>query len=249
MGLHLFRWTGAFLFFISLAYFLFTYVTRFGVASTGSDAASATMWNAVLFSAFALHHSVFARERIRRAVAQTVPASLERSVYVWIASLLFILVCAWWRPVPGVAWQADGVALWLLRALQAVGVGVTLTSATVLDIRDLAGLRPQGPGHSSMPLGPEAQAPGPVFKTTGPYGWVRHPIYSGWFLIVLAVSPMTLTRLVFAVLSCAYLLIAIPLEERSMRASSHGVYDRYMAKVRWRLLPGVFGWWLVVGSW
>ncbi len=78
------------------------------------------------------------------------------------------------------------------------------------------------------------------FKTRGPYGWVRHPIYSGWFLMVLAASPMTMTRLVFALVSCAYLVAAIPFEERSLRHASSGGYDRYMAQVRWKLVPGLY---------
>jgi protein-S-isoprenylcysteine O-methyltransferase Ste14 len=49
-----------------------------------------------------------------------------------------------------------------------------------------------------------------------------------------------MTRFVFAATSSLYLLIAIPLEERSLRHSSAGAYDRYMRKVRWKLLPHVF---------
>jgi protein-S-isoprenylcysteine O-methyltransferase Ste14 len=223
----LFAWLGAALFFVSLAYFLFSYVTTFGMAAAGGDAALAITWNVTLFTLFAVHHSLFARERLRRWVARVAPAPLERSFYVWIASLLFIGVCAFWRPVPGVAWEARGVLVWGLRLLQAVGIWLTLRSAAILDIWELAGIRRPEPS-------------GPEFKTTGPYGWVRHPIYSGWFLMVFAASPMTMTRLVFAVVSSAYLLVAIPLEERSMRASGAGAYERYMARVRWRVLPGVY---------
>ena len=266
----LFAWLGAALFFVSLAYFLLSYLTTFGVPTAGGDRATAITWNVALFTLFAVHHSVFARERVRRWVARTVPAEAERSVYVWIASLIFIAVCALWRPVPGVAWQAEAMLLWALRLLQATGAWLTLRSAAILDIRELAGLtfrkpegvsapkpegvsarRPEGPrlpaeGNSGMVAGglqasgSEMPASGPEFKTTGPYGWVRHPIYTGWFLMVFAASPMTMTRLVFAVVSCAYLLIAIPFEERSMRASPGGAYERYMAQVRWRLLPGVY---------
>jgi protein-S-isoprenylcysteine O-methyltransferase Ste14 len=78
------------------------------------------------------------------------------------------------------------------------------------------------------------------FKTSGPYGWVRHPIYAGWFLLVFAVPVMTMTRFVFAVTSSLYLLIAIPFEERSLRSSSAGAYEQYMKQVRWKLLPHVF---------
>ncbi len=230
--------TGALLFFVSLAYFAFVYLMRFDDAGIGEDTAVALTWNVTLFSLFALHHSVFARVRVRRLVSQAVPAGLERSVYVWIASLLFIAVCAWWRPIAGMAWQADGLVLWALRALQAAGVWLTLRSAVILDIGELAGLRRPGGGNSVVAGG--LQASGTEFKTTGPYGWVRHPIYVGWFLFVWTASPMTMTRLTFAAVSCVYLLIAIPLEERTMRATSGGSYERYMAQVRWRLVPGVY---------
>jgi protein-S-isoprenylcysteine O-methyltransferase Ste14 len=118
--------------------------------------------------------------------------------------------------------------VWLLRALQAAGVWLTLRSAAVLDIRELAGLAPMRE-RSEM-----------AFKTTGPYGWVRHPIYTGWFVLVWTASPMTMTRLVFAAVSCSYLLIAIPLEERSLHASSAGAYERYARQVRRKLVPGVY---------
>ena len=64
------------------------------------------------------------------------------------------------------------------------------------------------------------QASDAEFKTAGPYGWVRHPIYAGWFLFVWGASTMTMTRLTFAIVSCLYLLIAIPIEERTMRSQA-----------------------------
>jgi protein-S-isoprenylcysteine O-methyltransferase Ste14 len=181
----------------------------------------------MLFTIFALHHSVFARERVRTWMMRHVQPELERSVYVWIASALFIIVCASWQPVTGVAWQVEGPAVWIMRMLQLAGVWLSLQSAAIIDIRELAGIRQSATRVTE-------------FKTVGPYGWVRHPIYAGWFLIVWSASPMTTTRLVFAAVSCAYLLAAIPLEERSLRATSGGDYDRYAATVRWKLLPGIY---------
>ena len=75
---------------------------------------------------------------------------------------------------------------------------------------------------------------------TGPYALVRHPIYTGWFLMVFAASPMTMTRLVFAVVSCAYLIVAIPFEERSMVNAAAGAYERYRKQVPWRLVPRIY---------
>jgi methanethiol S-methyltransferase len=231
----LFSAAGALLFAGSITYFFVAYLTSFGATTSSED-------DVTLFTLFAVHHSVFARGPIRQWVARTVPAELERSVYVWIASILFIAVCAWWRPIDGVAWAGNDAGVWALRAVQAAGIWLTLQSTVVLDFRDLAGLRLRRPEGLRLPVAGDLQVSGTTteYKTTGPYGWVRHPIYVGWFLFVWGASPMTMTRLTFAVVSCVYLLIAIPLEERTIRAASSGAYERYMAQVRWRLIPGVY---------
>jgi protein-S-isoprenylcysteine O-methyltransferase Ste14 len=223
-------WGGTLLFFVSLSYFLYAYVVTFGeTAVPRTDAGRAATVDVVLFTAFALHHSVFARERVRAQVARFVPPRLERSVYVWIASALFIAVCALWQPVPGVAWSVTGPFRWALAGFQAVGVWLTLRSAAIIDILELSGVRQLAPR-------PHAND----FKTSGPYGWMRHPIYTGWFLLVFCIPVMTMTRLVFAIISTTYLLIAIPFEERTLLAVSNGAYERYARQVRWKLIPGLY---------
>ena len=247
--MRMFRWLGALLFLCSLGYFLVSYMTTFGVPAPGGASGAATVpiaWDVVLFTVFALHHSVCARTPVRRWIARLVPPALERSTYIWIASLLLIAVCALWRPVPGVAWDIDGPWRWALRLLQVGGVWLTLRSAAILDVGELAGvtdpaggLLPAADGNANPDAEALASTAG-TFRTAGPYGWVRHPIYAGWFLLVFAVVPMTMTRLTFAVVSGLYVLIAIPFEERSMRAGAHDAYRRYEAQVRWRLVPGLY---------
>ncbi len=228
-GAALFAWGGAALFLAALVLFLVFYAGVFGQPLPGPARAFDIGWDVALFSIFALHHSVFAREPVRAAVARLVPPALERSFYVWVASLLLIATCVLWRPVGGVLWAATGPIAWLLMALQLAGVWLTLQSAAMIDVFDLAGLAPLRRGD--RPAG---------FKATGPYGLVRHPIYTGWFLVVFPVAVMTNTRLVFAMVSSVYLLIAIPFEERSLRASTGGAYDDYIGRVRWKLLPGIY---------
>ena len=223
---------GGLIFFVdALLYFAYRYTFVFGREQAGPISARAVGIDVILFTVFALHHSIFARDIFRKRITRSVGA-LERSTYVWIASALFIAICAWWRPIAGAAWRIDQpVLVWTIRAAQLVGVWLTLRSALVIDFRELAGLRQIGRADSQAPV---------EFKSSGPYGWVRHPIYSGWFLLVFAVPVMTMTRFVFALTSSVYLLIAIPLEERSLRLSSSGAYDRYMREVRWKLLPRIF---------
>lgn len=195
----------------------------------------AAMHNAALFSAFALHHSIFARLGIRERVRRLTGPAAERSAYVWLASLLFLFVCWRWEPVLGVWWKVNGAAAWDGRIVQALGVFLTIAGARAIDVLELAGLRQIDSGQAEGPL--RAGGLPTVFKTTGVYGLVRHPIYLGWVLMVFGDPTMTATRGVFAVVSTLYLIVAIPLEERSLAATAGPAYDEYRTAVRSRLIP------------
>lgn len=228
-------WAGAVLFAAALVYFLFSYFITFGEIAEGKAAPGAIAVNVALFSVFALHHSIFARDAVREFVRRTVSAPLERSVYVWVASLMLIGVCYAWRPVAGVTWQIPAPWNWAMVGVPLTGVWLSLRGAAVIDAFDLAGIRQVSHPESQIP-DPESEE----FKTDGPYGWVRHPIYLGWVLLVFGVGTMTMTRLVFAVVSSVYILIAIPFEERTLRAHSAGAYDDYIRRVPWKLIPRIY---------
>jgi len=242
-----FAWAGAVLFAAALAYFLFSYSVTFGEITAGTIAPGAIAFDIALFSVFALHHSIFARIPVRALVRRIVPEQLERSAYVWVASLMLIGVCYGWRPVPGVLWHISKPWSWAIMAVQLAGIWWTLRSAAVIDVLDLAGVRQVLTPNPKFPIpkntGPtawESEIGHWEFRTEGPYGWVRHPIYLGWIVIVFGVGTMTMTRLVFAVISIIYLLIAIPFEERTLRAQSAGAYDDYIRRVPNKLIPRVY---------
>lgn len=196
-----------------------------------SDGWLAVVPNVLLFSLFALHHSLFARTGLKAVIVARVSPALERAVYVWVASLLFALTLWAWSPVPGVAWRVTGAWAWLLELGCVAGVVLTGVAAAALDPLELAGIR-QAFGQ---PTGDDA-----TLRTTGVYGIVRHPIYLGWVLMVWCLPTMTGTRLVFAAISTLYLVLAIPLEERAMRRTLGRAYDTYAHIVRWRMIPGVY---------
>jgi protein-S-isoprenylcysteine O-methyltransferase Ste14 len=222
---------GALVFVASLVFFVARYA--WGMDGTAAGAtAPAVFFNVALFSVFALHHSIFARPGARDWVKRTWPPALERSVYVWVSSLLFIGVCGLWQPVHVLWWDAGGWSRSTMHAGQLAAAGLILTSARRLDVLDLAGVL--------RVLDPYRQPPPPSLDTTGPYGLVRHPIYLGWLLFVWLAPSMTGTRATFALVSCAYLFAAVPFEERDLRRTFGEAYDRYSGRVRWRIVPLIF---------
>jgi protein-S-isoprenylcysteine O-methyltransferase Ste14 len=252
-------WLGAGLFFTSLAYFAYFYLIVLGRPALVpvEQVPAAVGTNVALFSAFALHHSLFARIGIKAVVARVLPAAFERTAYVSIASLLFLGVCLLWRPLPGTAWDATGLLRLLLYGVQFAGLVVTVQGASRLDIWDLSGVRqvraashtarvatPRVAVSSSAPnVPPPATSPATVsapLEVRGPYRWLRHPIYLGWVLLVFGAPTMTAGRLLFAAVSTTYLVVAIPIEERSLVDEFGQSYRDYQRQVRWRLLPGLW---------
>lgn len=224
-----FAWAGATLFVVSLLHFAWQYFGPYGHPVTGTRVLAPVLINVLLFSAFALHHSLLARTGAKALLTRVVPPVLERATFVWIASLLFIVTCAWWQPVPGLLWQVTGPSAWLLGALSVTGAWLTLHSAAILDMFELAGTRPF--------MTPQ---PAAALTARGPYGLVRHPIYLAWLFLVWTPTAMTGTRLVFAAISTLYLVVAIPFEERSLRATLGPAYTAYAARVRWRMVPFLY---------
>ena len=192
--------------------------------------------NVALFGLFGLHHSVLARDTVKAWVARTVSPPLERPTYVWVASLLFIAVCAAWRPIAGTLYAVSPPWAYAVGMLQLAGGILTLDAARRIDLRVLSGL--------AVP--PESASPAPSVDdnqplvATGCYRVVRHPIYLGWVLLVWATPVMTMGRLAFAAISTAYLVVAVPLEERSLRRRFGPSYDVYRRQVRWRIVPGLY---------
>jgi methanethiol S-methyltransferase len=212
----------------SLLYFLFSYLLLF-VEAPGAPKFSVLV-NFLLFSSFAVHHSVFARRGVKRFVIAAVSAPLERAVYTLVASVLFAVVIYAWRPLSGSAWTLDGPWRWLGYLSQTAGIVLTVAAARTLDMWELAGVR-QASDRGNEPV---------VLQTHGLYGFVRHPLYFAWILLVFGAPEMTMTRLSFAVISTAYLMIAIPFEERSLVETFGSDYASYQRKVRWRMMPGIY---------
>ena len=225
-----FVWLGGVAFVAALAtYVHFFAVTLATPGPPGSPLAPAVAWNVTLFAIFAVHHSALARTGAKAWVARTVSARLERSVYVWVASLLLVVVCITWQRVPGTLYVLEGVARWAGAGAQLFGVVLTVAGARVLHPLDLAGVRQAGSDGGVSAI-----------RVVWPFTLVRHPIYLGWALIVFGTQTMTLDRMVWAVLSTGYLILAMPWEERSLSAAAGPAYSAYCQRVRWRILPGVY---------
>jgi protein-S-isoprenylcysteine O-methyltransferase Ste14 len=226
MKMRLFVWLGGAIFVASLVVCAYSYLAVWGRFEPKVFSLGAVAANTLLFGLFAMHHSVLARPRMQQRLARLVPTRLTRSVYVWTASALLILVCALWRPVGGQAYHVTGWPALACAAVQLSGLWLIALSVRAIDPLELAGI------HDPVRRD--------TLQITGPYRWVRHPLYLGWMLAVFGAAHMTGDRLAFAIISSIYLILAVPWEERSLRQSFKGDYAAYTREVRWRIIPFVY---------
>lgn len=223
-------WAGGTLFVVSLTGCFVTFLWGMGGdPPPGAHALTSAVINAGLFTIFAGHHSLLARTGAKRWITTHLPPRLERSLYVWVASLLLIGVWLGWQELPGALYHHTGAAALVHWVVVLAGFGLTSAAARLIDPLELAGIR-QATGSAAPP----------EFKVTGTYHLVRHPIYLGWLLIVFGVPVMTWTRLEFSVVSSLYLILAIPFEERSLVETFGDTYRDYQRRVKWRIVPGIW---------
>ena len=77
--------------------------------------------------------------------------------------------------------------------------------------------------------------------STGPYAFVRHPMYFGaaFYFIGVALLLGSWWGVIFAFVLIGLLCVRIPIEEKALRAGLEG-YEEYAARVRYRLIPHVW---------
>jgi methanethiol S-methyltransferase len=220
----------------SYVMFLVTYLYAIGfvgnvVVPKSLDSAATDPWQTALaidlglLSLFAVQHSLMARQGFKRLVTRVIPAAVERSTYVLASSLALLLLFWQWRPLGGSVWEVEHeVGRAVLHAGFAFGWLLVLVTTFAINHFDLFGLRQTWRAFRGQP-----QA-GLRFVTPVLYRIVRHPLYVGWLFAFWSTPTMTVTHLLFAVVTTAYILVAIQLEERDLMRA-HPEYSTYRQRV------------------
>jgi len=191
-----------------------------------ADLTAALAIDFALIALFGLQHSVMARPGFKAGWTRIVPAPVERSAYVLLASLVLILMFWQWRPIPALMWSLTGAApAAILWALFALGWLIVLLSTFLISHFELFGL------HQVWNHMRGRSAAAPVFRQPFFYRFVRHPLYAGFIIAFWAAPRMTLGHVVLAAGMTVYMLIAIRFEERDLVGLFGRDYEEYRGRV------------------
>jgi len=175
----------------------------------------AALWlSALLFAAL---HSLLASEAIKQRASRLLPERY-RLFYSIVALLSLLLWLLFLHRLPDAPlYHVDGVAGGVLRGVQMLGMAIFLAAAHVVDLPLFLGLR-------APPLAGE-----PLLER-GIYRYLRHPMYSGGVLLLLATPEQSRLGLHFALAVTLYCMIGARLEERRM-LRRHPAYADYRRRV------------------
>jgi protein-S-isoprenylcysteine O-methyltransferase Ste14 len=147
-------------------------------------------------------------------------ARAERSTYVLVSALMFVLLVAVWRPIPTVVWRIDGpAARSVVVALSLAGWALVLLASFAIDHFELFdAARDREPAKD-------------VFRTPVLYRVVRHPLYLGFLIAFWSTPTMSVGHLVFALGMTAYLFVGMHFEERDLVRRFGDEYRAYQQSV------------------
>lgn len=187
---------------------------------------AALVVDAVLLSLFAVQHSVMARQWFKRAWTRVISPAVERSTYVLLASLILLFLFWQWQPLGPVIWEVSNpTAKLVLQGLFWMGWGGVIFSTYLVDHFSLFGLRQVWRYF-------QRQSDEPIpFKSPGLYKVVRHPLYLGFIIAFWSTPRMTFGHLFFAIMTTAYILVAIQFEERDLLHAYGDTYRVYRQRV------------------
>lgn len=194
-------------------------------SGTSDTLARSLVIDLLLLGAFAVQHSVMARQGFKAWWTKIVPKPVERSTYTLISSLLLLFLYWQWRPLTWVVWNFTGLAALFLQILFWLGWATVLISTFMTSHFDLFGLKQTFFYWQGKPYPPSP------FRKVGLYKMVRHPIMLGFIIAFWASPQMTTGHLLFSVMTTAYILIGIAFEERDLKKFHAGDYEAYRKEV------------------
>jgi len=183
--------------------------------------------NLLLLSAFAIQHAIMARPAYKKWVSPVFCPAIERSTFVLLASLILLLIFWKWQPMTTIIWNVENnILASIFIGLSFFGWLIVLVSTFLIDHFELLGLKQVFNNFKNK------TTPNPQFKTNFLYKISRHPMMLGFIIAFWSTPYMTSGHLLFAIVTTAYIFIAVKyLEEKDLRDSIGQKYEEYQKTV------------------
>jgi methanethiol S-methyltransferase len=214
---------------------IFCYVGSLHLVRLGLSESGILFFDFCLSVAFFLQHSGMVRKPFRRFLSRLIREAYVSAFYAILSGIVLFAVIIFWQESSSTVATAKGALRLLLRAIFAASLVGFYWGTKALGSFDPYGIRAiryrlRGKKPKDTPL-----------TISGPYRFVRHPLYFFVLLMIWSNPYLTLDRLLFNVLWTIWICIGALLEERDLVADFGEAYSEYKRKVPmlipWRIHP------------
>lgn len=182
--------------------------------------------NSLILGFFAIQHSVMPRASFKAWITRFIPEPAERSTYVLLTNIAFVLIFWQWRPLNGTVWNVESATgILVLQVLFWLGWGIVLISTFLVDHFELFGLKQITRNLQQKEFRP------PSFREKSFYKYIRHPIMLGFVIAFWATPHMSIGHLLFALLTTGYIFVGVAFEERDLIKLHGETYKQYAKRV------------------
>jgi methanethiol S-methyltransferase len=206
-------------------FYLFLFIGPFVPLDFGLGIGQALVLDAGLSLLFFLQHSIMIRRGFKDRIKKFIPEPYIPVVFGLASSLPLIALVLFWQKTPGVIAGAGGIFYWLLRGLFFAGI-----AGFYWGVKSLGAFDPFGV-IALRRLRDNQQPRTLPLKVSGPYRWVRHPLYLFSLIMIWSYPTLTSDRLLLNILWSVWVVVATMLEERDLVDEFGDNYRNYQKKV------------------
>ena len=213
----------------------FCYIGALHLVELGLNGSVTLIFDLCLSLAFFLQHSGMVRKSFRRFLSRVITEAYVSAFYAISSGIVLCAVIIFWQESSSTVATAKGALRLLLRVIFAASIVGFYWGTKALGFFDPYGIR-------AIKYGLRGKKPKEISLTiSGPYRWVRHPLYLFVLLMIWSCPDLTFDRLLFNVLWSVWIYIGAMLEERDLVADFGEAYREYKRKVPmlipWRIHP------------
>jgi protein-S-isoprenylcysteine O-methyltransferase Ste14 len=208
-----------------LAFVFFLFKGSLNIVGFGFDEGAVLWFDAALSCMFFIQHSLMIRRSSQRFLSRFFREEYFGAFYSIVSGVVLFALVIFWQASTQFLIVAEGAFRWFLRSIFIFSIAGFVWGVKALEDFDAFG------GNRIVYKLRNRPPPPGKFIISGPYRYVRHPLYFFALCMIWSCPDLTADRLLFNASWTIWIVFGTILEERDLAAEFGDAYRRYQKEV------------------